>query len=228
MSNRPPKDVLAKIKQFEQDRLKQEYQAVRDARTPPSAEPEPEMLEFLDERGFLPGEERAATRALQDSDDAIGEKIDNLAARSGVRSGPKPHYARGGDEGWVIIPPSPYEWRKWAEKHALEAEQFDAELGQPKPPQETFRQKYWRQHHHEWEREQRKPSDLVNPEGQMIRLRDDARLETPPADMTPEQMSARERFAARLNLRRRRTHSEVAKSQTRDSAGRFAPSRPVD
>jgi hypothetical protein len=200
--------------------LKADYHESRKVLPTNTPDSEPAMEEFIQDDGFLPGEESAAIRALGEADEHIGEMIDRLENRSGIRSGPRPHYVRGGNEGFVRIEPSRYEWQQWAEKMDAKAERFDEQLGQPKPPQETFRQRYWRENEHEI----RKPLEQISvaPEDERIRLKDDARLETPPKDPTPEQVSARERFAARLGLARRRTHSDVAKSQRRDARGRFS------
>jgi hypothetical protein len=222
MSRPPTKDVLAKIKRLEDDRLKQSYQESRHVVQPAPPAPDPALADFIGEDGYLPGERRAAELAMADAEQRRTEKIDYLRDRGGVRSGPRSHTVRGGNEGFITFEPTRREWQQWADKIEAKAALFDEQLGQPEQPEETFRERYWRENGHKIRNAKERISpDLVDPEGERIRLKEDAILETPPANPTPEQAPAPERFAARLT-RRRRTHSEVAKSQRRDSAGRFS------
>jgi hypothetical protein len=177
-----------------------------------------ELEEFLGSDGYLPGERLAAEQALGNAADRRDEKIDYFRDRGGIRSGPRSHFVRGGNEGFVEIEPTRREWSQWAAKMEEKADRFDEQQGQPEPPEETFRERYWRENGHKWKRETE--PDLVNAQGERIRLREDAILEQPRENPTPEQVSALDRLAARL-ARQRKSQSAQARAQKRDADGRF-------
>jgi hypothetical protein len=148
--------------------------------------------------------------------------IDHLRRRGPSRSGPRPHLCRGGDGGFVEIPPSRYEWEQWARKVELEAERAEGFDRPTQPePQESFHERYWR----EYDRTDaagKLDSEPFDKEGRTLpRPRDEAKLEQPRRDPTPEQEAALSRLARRVS-RQRKIQSEQARSQKRDARGRFA------
>jgi hypothetical protein len=143
----------------------------------------------------------------------------NRDRRRGVRYGPRPHLCRGGDGGYVEIPPTRYEWEQWARKVELEAERADR-FDKPEP-RESFHDRYRRQCGRMHGREKLESEPLDREGRPLPRPRDEAKLEQPRRDPTPEQEAALSRLAKRVR-RQRKTQSEQARSQKRDDRGRFA------
>jgi hypothetical protein len=102
----------------------------------------------------------------------------NRDRRRGVRHGPRPHLCRGGDGGFVEIPPSSYEWEQWARNLELQIERDDY-LAKPEL-RESFHERYRREYErtHAVDKLNAEPFDR---EGKTLpRPRDAAKLETPP------------------------------------------------
>jgi hypothetical protein len=216
---RPPWQVRKR-----NEALKADYQQLRDSMQAASDEaaapsPEPEVKEELDRHGFLTGEEQAALQDMSEKLSERDEMVERLRDRRGVGYGPRPHLVRGGDGGFVEIPPTRFEWKAWAEK--MEHEEELADYPDKPESRESFHEKYRReyQRRHAAIKANTEPFDK---EGKTLpRPRDAAKLETPPKDPTPEQVSALRRLAKRVE-KQCKDQSAQARAQRRDSRGRFA------
>jgi hypothetical protein len=178
-----------------------------------------------------PAIEREAVDRMDEAHSERTDRIDRMRdPRGSIRYGPPSHRCRGGDGGYVTIPPTSYEWDLWAKRkkksepipYALPGENFEQaakrHLGIQKSSELLEMQRATR--------EEMGPSleEIPNPFKVRDEPRDASAEQSHPWDTEGEEQSRLARVARSVGIKRKknRTQSKQARAQKRDDHGRFA------